>query len=388
MARKVKKLVPIEFDDIHRGTSYCLPIVVRHNDGTLVDLTNCTVIFTLKAAQFDHDYDDDRALITKEFSPCTEPEKAGRFEIFLTSKELWLDPGQYFFDIVLMLNHSSKRILLGTTNIVGGPTNRNVRHDQDQTDFVTLETIDATIEGNGQISIEVPILSQPIDNLVKTAAGDPGYIFEALDDPVRNIRYRVYGPRISLVMSFQVPHDHTPHRVRFDRFFHNQSIPMPCPLHDGHIQITNRKVEFSLTKEMDCMYRMNCIQHNPSITYDGSFGQQKSTEPFYMGDRVQSGDLTITFVDGNDQIWLDAQHFIPDDHFGMEYWMVRVDWFNWVDPYEPDPEDPDVSTSFPDGCPVPPMDHDFWPFDIHYTQDTTEYAKTKAKVRTCAERDI
>lgn len=107
-----------------------------------------------------------------------------------------------------------------------------------------------------------------------------------------------------------------------------------------------------------------------------------------MGDRVQSGDLTITFVDGNDQIWLDAQHFIPDDHFGMEYWMVRVDWFNWVDPYEPDPEDPDVSTSFPDGCPVPPMDHDFWPFDIHYTQDTTEYAKTKAKVRTCAERDI
>lgn len=32
--------------------------------------------------------------------------------------------------------------------------------------------------------------------------------------------------------------------------------------------------------------------------------------------------------------------------------MIRVDWFNWVDPYEPDPEDPDVSTHFPDGCPV------------------------------------
>lgn len=32
--------------------------------------------------------------------------------------------------------------------------------------------------------------------------------------------------------------------------------------------------------------------------------------------------------------------------------MVRVDWFNWVDPYEPDPEDPDVSTRYPDGCPV------------------------------------
>lgn len=36
-----------------------------------------------------------------------------------------------------------------------------------------------------------------------------------------------------------------------------------------------------------------CIQHNPEITYDGGHGEQKSTEPLYMGDRTDSGHLYI-----------------------------------------------------------------------------------------------
>lgn len=67
--------------------------------------------------------------------------------------------------------------------------------------------------------------------------------------------------------------------------------------------------------------------------------------------------------------------------------MIRVDWFNWVDPYEPDPEKPDVGTTFPDGCPVGDNQEDFWPPDIHYTQDDTEYAKNKKKAKRCLDCD-
>ncbi len=132
MAKKntAAKLEVFEFDDIYRGTSLTLPIIIKKTDGTEFDLTGYTALFTLKPAQSDHDYDDDRGLIIKEFEPYTDdPNKVGRIDIVLTSKETWLTPGLYYFDVVLMNGASSQRVLLASTNIVGGPTNRNGRHD-------------------------------------------------------------------------------------------------------------------------------------------------------------------------------------------------------------------------------------------------------------------
>lgn len=387
--RQPAKIEPYEFDDLHRGTSYCFPIIVNKSDGTPYDLTGYSAIFTLKKMQSDFDYDDDRALITKEFTPCTDPERLNRIDIVLTSKELWLEPGQYYFDIVLMHGYASKRILLATTNLVGGPTNHNVRHEQKQDDFFMMDPLEITPKDDGKfVVVQVPLITDPPDNLVETASGDPDYIYEPIGDPVRDIRYRVYGPRLSLMMTFKVAHDHTPHRVRFDEFFLRENIPAPCPLKDGHIEINNRKVTLKLAKEMDMVWTNTCIQHNPEITYDGGHGEQKSTEPLYMGDRTDSGHLYIHLQRDNDQISFDAHHFIPDDHYGFELWMIRIDWFNWIDPYEPDPEKPDVATHYPDGCPVADTWEGYWPPEIHYTQDDTQYAKDKKRARTCAERSV
>lgn len=68
--------------------------------------------------------------------------------------------------------------------------------------------------------------------------------------------------------------------------------------------------------------------------------------------------------------------------------MIRIDWFNWVDPYLPDPEQPDVSTRYPDGCPVADTWEGYWPPEVHYTQDDTQYAKDKKRAKTCAERGV
>lgn len=413
MAKKqsARRIEVFEFDDIHRGTSFTLPLLIRKTDGTEFDLTGFMAIFTLKAAQSDHDYDDDRALITKEFEPYTDdPNKVGRIDISLTSKDLWLDPGLYYFDVVLMNGNSSARILLASTNIVGGPTNQNVRHAEDQSDFFMHDPIEITPSNHGYIAVQVPFVTDPPKNIVEGVRGDPQYSVQALDDPQRHVFIRNYGPRVSLMMTLRVPHDATNHRYRFDNYFLNGNIPAPCPLKGGVIEFNNRRVTLHLAKEMDMVYRWTAIQHNhgpshmdpeycvksvdPSdeencvhkdltpTTFEGGFGIQKSSETIMVGDRVVSGELNIHLNADNDQIHMTADHFIPDDLGGMEMWLIRVDWFNWVDPYEPDPERDDVTNKF-DDCPVADTWEGFWPYDMWYCSDDRQFAKRKPADTKC-----
>lgn len=372
MAKKntAAKLEVFEFDDIYRGTSLTLPIIIKKTDGTEFDLTGYTALFTLKPAQSDHDYDDDRGLIIKEFEPYTDdPNKVGRIDIVLTSKETWLTPGLYYFDVVLMNGASSQRVLLASTNIVGGPTNRNVRHDQEQGNFFLHDPIEITPNGGKCIAIQVPFMTDPPKNIVEGIIGDPQYTVKQLDEPNRHVQIRNYGPRVSLMMTVRVAHDHTPHRFRFDEFFLNGNIPAPCPLKNGYIEFENRRFQLFLAKEMDMVYRWQAVQENADgNTFDGGFGCQLSTKPIYIGDRCKSGQMTIQLNAENDQIHITADHFIPDDHFGHEMWLIRIDWFNWVDPYEPDPEREDVSTHFPTTA-TPDNWEGYWPPDLWYCID-------------------
>lgn len=50
MAKKqtAKKIEVFEFDDIHRGTTVTIPIIIKKTDGTRFDLTGFKAIFTLK----------------------------------------------------------------------------------------------------------------------------------------------------------------------------------------------------------------------------------------------------------------------------------------------------------------------------------------------------
>lgn len=301
----------------------------------------------------------------------------------LTSKETWQPPGLYYFDVVLMQGNSSVRVLLASVNLVGGPTNHNVRHDQDQNGFILMDPVEITPDGPNSIAIKVPFVTDPPENIVEGVVGDPKYVVQPLDDPHRHILIRNYGPRVSLMMTLKVPHDHTNHNYRFDQFFLNGNIPAPCPLKDGYIQFNNRRVNLNLTRPMHAIYHRFSVHHSPEITYDGGFGEQLTDKPFYMDDNVVSGQITWHLNDGNDQIHIDARHFIPDDHGGFEIWMLRIDWFNWVDPYEPDPERDDVTNHYNDGCPIADTWPGFWPPDMWYCYDDTEYAKTKGRNTVC-----
>lgn len=381
MTRKPQRIEVYELDDIHRGTSVKIPIILMKDNDTPLDVSTYTIHFTMKKCQSDFDYDDDRALIAKSFAP--HPDKPGRFDIVLTSKELWQEPGVYYFDIMLTRGPSANRLVLGKFNLVGGPSNRLTNHDPDQFDGFIFDAIEVIPQNNQYIAITVPLVTDPPPTILERASGEPQYIYQGIGDPINEVKYRVFGPRLSLMMTLRVPHDHTDHRYRFDQFFLNNNIPAPCPLKDGYIQFHNREITFKLAKEMDMGWYNTSIQHNPEITYDGSTGWQPSTQPLYVGDRVDAGELVCQFIADNDQIHLTAHHFINDDHGGFEYWMIRIDWFNWVDPYEEDPERPDVSTEPDEGCPVADTWEGYWPYDMWYCYNDTEYAQRKPNPTTC-----
>ena len=123
------KITVTQFDDIARGTSLTIPVLIKRLDETPFDLTGYSAHFTLKAEKFDNDYDDNRALITKDIE-IGERGCKGRFNIVLSSKETWLEPGEYHFDIELVHNHGVARLATFNTKIVGGPTNRTVDHEE------------------------------------------------------------------------------------------------------------------------------------------------------------------------------------------------------------------------------------------------------------------
>lgn len=67
------------------------------DDGSAVDLTDCTVYFTAKSA-IDNDLDDSEAAIAVEVTSHTDPTN-GITDIPLTSSDTDVTPGEYFYDI-------------------------------------------------------------------------------------------------------------------------------------------------------------------------------------------------------------------------------------------------------------------------------------------------
>lgn len=121
-----KKNIRHHYPDIERGCSFCVPIAVKDEEDKGINLTEYEANFTLKRTPYDFDRYDEKALISKTIS--LENAVAGEFNILLSSEELDLPPGPYYFDLILIhkINKLSVRLLCCDFNLVGGPGNRQV----------------------------------------------------------------------------------------------------------------------------------------------------------------------------------------------------------------------------------------------------------------------
>jgi hypothetical protein len=88
-----------EYPPIARGTSVLIPLRVQFTDATPFDLENWTIFFTMKSVDHwgaDDDFFDSRAFIAKEY---TQENEVGEVSITLSSKDTYIPPGEYIFDV-------------------------------------------------------------------------------------------------------------------------------------------------------------------------------------------------------------------------------------------------------------------------------------------------
>lgn len=109
------------YPDIERGASLVIPVYLYDEDQKPI-VSDFEIYFTLKSTKFDYDYDDIRALIKRE--AVLGDEKTGRYEIRLSSKDTWLEPGKYYFDIMLKKGYDVCRLYSAETSITEAPSNR------------------------------------------------------------------------------------------------------------------------------------------------------------------------------------------------------------------------------------------------------------------------
>ena len=81
-----------------RGDTRNIQVTFKDTDGSVLDITDCTVFFTVNAS--DNPLTDVDAVISKEVTAHTDAE-AGISTIELTSSDTEVTPGSYYYDIQL-----------------------------------------------------------------------------------------------------------------------------------------------------------------------------------------------------------------------------------------------------------------------------------------------
>lgn len=312
-----------EYDDIFRGSSITIPIQMKRLDDTPFDLTDYKVFFTMKSAEYDYDYTDIRSLINKEVvvpAPLT-----GKFFIQLSSKETWQPPGLYYFDIELVKDDAVYRIGLFSTNIIGGPTNRNINTSDNPISFSNM--IAFTLGGVEPIVLITPLISDPPDNLIETIQAYPAYLLKDLDSPVRNVRIYSYAPKVSFSMFFFDEHDGLNHSYFCENY--SPILPDDCFFHNATIDINNRTLLFNLLDEYDIeIYEQHICP--PIIKPDGFYLKQKTTDPIIVADYVISGSLNIIISASKMRYaHIVGNYVMPHALYDQSHWLFNINYFNW-----------------------------------------------------------
>ncbi|MDD4516341.1 hypothetical protein [Massilibacteroides sp.] len=319
---------------IYRGTSVSLPVKIRVSAKIPFDLTGYEGFITVKSAMWDHDYYDSRAAIKKNL--VFENPASGEFEIKLSPKETWIEPGEYYFDIQLKKDNAIAHLVFFKLEIIGLPTNRTA------TELTEPPTGEAIVE-NGNLEIILPEKSSPIiiytplisktpTNLVETITAEPAYLLEGLDDPdepQRNFKIKSYGAQVAFSMKFESPNNDEFNRFYFEDFsFPN--LPNDCPLKNGSLDIRNNQIIFHFSEELGVeIYEMAIASIDDKVTAKHT-SLESSAEPYFVPMGTGYGVLDIiAHLGDKKQICIKGNYTMPRELGEKSTWFLKIDYFNW-----------------------------------------------------------
>lgn len=99
----------------------------KKKDGSSIDITTATILFTVKDVASDQDATDSTALIKKELA-ITDGVN-GKAQLFLTQNDTFIAPKEYFYDIKIAQSYVGSPTtvdiaLMGSFTITADSTNR------------------------------------------------------------------------------------------------------------------------------------------------------------------------------------------------------------------------------------------------------------------------
>ena len=162
--------------DLERRKSFTFRVRLKYSDGSLVNLTGCTLRFVMKEQGTDDDHFDLNNLIVNSEATIGSP-TTGEAVFAFQAAELDSDPGEYSYSIVLWSPDSFSTVLAkGVVNLL----DNSEAHSMHRLYSATTPTsaLELTLRGGDVVEVEVVSLPQvpvPIDAISwEDVEGKPG----------------------------------------------------------------------------------------------------------------------------------------------------------------------------------------------------------------------
>lgn len=304
------------FPPIQRGTSLKIPIIIKKLDESPFNLTGYRLKLTLKPVLYDYDYQDQRAFIQVFAQNVDLPN--GRVDFLLKSKQTWLPPGEYFFDVELIsAGQSVTRLCTMKTEIVGGPTNNTIGSETDTAQFYA-DGLHFTFTDSIPIVFVAPLLSQTPVHLVENFKAFPNYIWNNnLESPEIDVR----SARLTFTNSFTTELDATPgapSRAMFSSSF----VEPTYPIYNLGVEMVGSVVKMI---NLPSNYRYE-LYHTQNNTYkNGTTADVVQTN--LELNSINNIKVILQDITSDSKIYLDFVCYCPGAMGATTInWNVKIDW--------------------------------------------------------------
>ena len=156
--------------DLERRKSFTFRVRLKYSDGSLVNLTGCTLRFVMKSAGAVDDHFDLNNLIVNSTATIGSP-STGEAVFAFQAAELDSDPGEYSYTIVLWSPDSFSTVLTkGVVNLL----DNSEAHSMHRLYSATAPTSALELTLRGGDVVEVDVVSLPGSGAVSSVAGRTG----------------------------------------------------------------------------------------------------------------------------------------------------------------------------------------------------------------------
>lgn len=164
--------------DLERRKSFTFRVRLRYSDGSLVNLTGCTLRFVMKEQGTDDDHFDLNNLIVNSTATIGSP-TTGEAVFAFQAAELDSDPGEYSYSIVLWSPDSFSTVLTkGVVNLLDNSEAHSMHRLYSST--APTSALELTLRGGDVVEVEV--VSLPGSGAVSSVAGRTGDVVLSSSD--------------------------------------------------------------------------------------------------------------------------------------------------------------------------------------------------------------